>query len=93
MNAELKHKVSGRLSRIEGQVAGIRRMVESDRYCMDVLAQTNAVISALRAVEDLVMQNHLQTCVTDAIRGEDPEDQQQKLDELMDVIGKFRRRG
>jgi DNA-binding FrmR family transcriptional regulator len=58
-----------------------------------VLTQTSAVVSALRGVEDLVMKNHLQTCVTDAIRGDDPDDQQKKIEELMSVIGKFRKHG
>lgn len=93
MSEKLKGDVSRRLRRIEGQVAGIGRMVEDDRYCIDVLTQITAVVSALRGVEDLVMQNHLETCVSDAIFGDDAVDKQQKLDELMSVIGKFRRNG
>jgi CsoR family transcriptional regulator, copper-sensing transcriptional repressor len=93
MDQRQKEKVSARLRRIEGQVAGIRKMVEEDRYCVDILTQTSAVVSALRGVEDLVMQNHLNTCVVDAIRSEDETDKEQKLQEVMDVIGKFRRHG
>ena len=93
MDQRQKDKVSARLRRIEGQVAGIRKMVEEDRYCVDILTQTSAVVSALRGVEDLVMQNHLNTCVVDAIRSEDETDKEQKLQEVMDVIGKFRRHG
>jgi DNA-binding FrmR family transcriptional regulator len=93
MDQKQKEKVSARLRRIEGQIAGIRKMVEEDRYCVDILTQTSAVVSALRGVEDLVMQNHLNTCVVDAIRSEDDSEKQEKLDEVMDVIGKFRRHG
>ncbi|MFP4206858.1 MAG: metal-sensitive transcriptional regulator [Spirochaetaceae bacterium] len=93
MDEKQKQKVSSRLRRIEGQIAGIRKMVEEDRYCVDILTQTSAVVSALRGVEDLVMQNHLNTCVVDAIRSDDDSEKQQKLDEVMDVIGKFRRHG
>jgi DNA-binding FrmR family transcriptional regulator len=93
MDAQKKKKVSDRLTRIEGQIAGIRRMVNDDRYCIDILTQTSAAVSALRAVEDEVMQNHLNTCVVDAIRSRDEEDQQRKIHEVMDVIGKFRRHG
>ena len=93
MNDRLKTSVENRLKRIEGQIAGIRRMVAEDRYCVDTLTQTSAVVSALRGVEDLVMQNHLQTCVTDAIQGDDPTEKQEKIDELMSVIGKFRKHG
>jgi DNA-binding FrmR family transcriptional regulator len=93
MNERLKASVENRLRRIEGQIAGIRRMVAEDRYCVDILTQTSAIVSALRGVEDLVMQNHLQTCVTDAIQGNDPAEKQEKIDELMSVIGKFRKHG
>jgi DNA-binding FrmR family transcriptional regulator len=93
MTETVKKKASDRLRRIEGQIAGIRRMIDEDRYCVDVLTQTTAVVSALRGVEDLVMQNHLTTCVVDAIRSEDEGQQQEKISEVMTVIGKFRRHG
>ena len=93
MNQRLRTSVDNRLKRIEGQIAGIRRMISEDRYCVDVLTQTSAVVSALRGVEDLVMQNHLQTCVTDAIQGDDETQKREKIDELMAVIGKFRKHG
>ncbi|NBF41804.1 MAG: metal-sensing transcriptional repressor [Spirochaetes bacterium] len=93
MDETQKEKVAARLRRIEGQIGGIRKMIEDDRYCIDILTQTSAVVSALRGVEDLVMQNHLNTCVVDAIKSDDESEKQQKLDEVMDVIGKFRRHG
>jgi DNA-binding FrmR family transcriptional regulator len=93
MSETIKKKVAARLRRIEGQISGIRRMIDDDRYCVDVLTQTSAVVSALRGVEDLVMQNHLNTCVVDAIRSQDEAQQQEKIDEVMTVIGKFRRHG
>ena len=93
MNDRLKTSVDNRLSRIAGQIAGIRRMIAEDRYCVDVLTQTTAVVSALRGVEDLVMRNHITTCVTQAIRGDDADEQQEKVDELIAVIGKFRKHG
>lgn len=93
MDAQTKKSVANRLKRIEGQVAGIRRMVEEERYCVDVMTQVSAVVSALRGVEDLVMQSHLHTCVTDAIQGDDPVEKSQKIDELLSVIGKFRKHG
>ena len=93
MSDLIKKKTGDRLKRIEGQIAGIRRMVEEDRYCVDILTQTSAAVSALRGVEDVVMQNHLNTCVVDAIRNDDPTQQQEKIDEVMAVIGKFRKHG
>ncbi len=93
MDEKLKGSVEGRLRRIEGQIAGIRRMIAADRYCVDIMNQTSAVVAALRGVEDLVMQNHLQTCVTDAIQGDNPAEKSEKIDELMTVIGRFRKHG
>ncbi|MDT4763225.1 metal-sensitive transcriptional regulator [Sphaerochaeta sp. PS] len=91
MKQEVKDKIDPRLARIEGQIRGIRGMVQEDRYCVDILLQLSAVISALKRVEDLVMENHLNTCVTDALKSEDERESQQKIAELMDVMAKFRR--
>jgi len=88
---EVKDKVDPRLARIEGQVKGIRNMVQNDRYCVDILLQLSAVISALKKVEDMIMENHLNTCVADAMRSNDEGEQREKIKELMDVMAKFRR--
>jgi DNA-binding FrmR family transcriptional regulator len=88
-----KTKVANRLRRIQGQIGGIEKMIKEDRYCIDVLTQISAIVSALRGVEDLVMQNHLNTCVADAMRSEDPREQQEKVDEVLSVITKFRKHG
>ena len=88
---EQREKLRNRLRRIEGQIAGISRMIENDRYCVDILNQTSAVVSAIRNVENLVMENHLSTCVVDAIRSGDPEEQRLKTDEIMEVFGKYRK--
>jgi CsoR family transcriptional regulator, copper-sensing transcriptional repressor len=88
-----KEQVANRLRRIEGQVGGIARMIEEDRYCMDILNQTAAVVSALRKVESIVMENHLNTCVADAMRSNDPDQQREKTAEVMDIIGKYRKTG
>ena len=88
---QLKTRLSARLRRIEGQVAGIRRMIEEDRYCIDILNQTSAVVSALRRVEDGVMENHLNTCVSEAMRSDDPAEKIEKTTEIMDVISRLRR--
>ncbi len=93
MNEAQKKAVRERLNRIEGQVRGIRKMVEEDRYCMDILAQTRSVVAALRATEDRIMENHLQTCVVNAIRSDDAGEQKQKLDEVMSVLTQYRKHG
>ena len=93
MNDQQRDKALSRLRRIEGQIRGIQRMVEQDRYCVDILTQTSAVIAALHGVEDLVMETHLNTCVADAMKSEDLQQKTEKIDEMMTVISKFRKHG
>ena len=66
-------------------------MVENGRYCVDILLQLSAVISALKKVEDLVMENHLNTCVVDAFQSDDESQRSEKIREVMDVMATFRR--
>ena len=88
-----KANITTRLKRIAGQVNGIERMVTEDRYCMDIVTQMTAIVAALRTVEDIVLENHLNTCVANAIRSKEARDQQEKIGEVMGVIGKLRKRG
>lgn len=89
MDEKTKAGVLGRLRRIEGQVAGLRRMVEADQYCVDVLLQLSAVQGALGRVAQLVLGSHLETCVLDAFASGAERQRRQKLEELMDVFGRF----
>lgn len=82
-------KVIDRLKRIEGQVRGIRRMIEEERYCVDILTQTMAVRSALRAVEQLVLEDHADACLEHAIAAQDPDDQRRKFRELIGIINRY----
>jgi CsoR family transcriptional regulator, copper-sensing transcriptional repressor len=77
-----------RLRRIEGQVRGIQRMIEEERYCIDILTQLQAVRAALRKVEDEVLKDHVEHCVHNAIRGGSPTEQIEKVDELFRVLEK-----
>lgn len=80
-----------RLNRIAGQVRGISRMIEEERYCIDVLQQLQAVKSALARVEDAVLKDHAATCVESAIASGNEREQRQKFGELVDLISKSRR--
>ncbi len=77
-----------RLGRIEGQVRGLARMVEGDRYCIDIVTQISAVRAALRRVEEEILREHVAHCVEHAIASGDKADQRQKVAELMDVMGR-----
>ena len=86
MTDEVRRDVLLRLRKISGQVQGINKMVEDDRYCVDVLQQLSAVSSAVESVSKVVVRNYLERCVTDAINGGDP----LIYDELMRVVFKHR---
>ncbi|MBB6308135.1 metal-sensitive transcriptional regulator [Xanthobacter tagetidis] len=86
MHSPDKDRVLKRLARIEGQTRGLSRMVEEDRYCIDVITQIAAVRAALKKVEEEVLRQHVAHCVEHAIRSGDAEDQRRKVAELMDVI-------
>lgn len=91
MRAKAKEESRKRLARIEGQVRGIARMVEGDRYCIDVVHQIQAARAALGAVEGIVMDDHLSTCVEHALLSDDLDDRRAKVEELVTVFGGRRR--
>jgi CsoR family transcriptional regulator, copper-sensing transcriptional repressor len=80
-----------RLGKIEGQVRGISRMVEENRYCIDIITQIAAVRAALRRVEEAVLKDHISHCVHHAITSGDAAEQRKKVAELMDVIERSNR--
>lgn len=86
MKSETKAARLKRLSRIEGQVRGLSRMVEEDRYCIDLITQIAAVRAALARVEQEVLRDHIGHCVEHAIATGNKEEQRQKIAELMDVL-------
>ena len=90
VDADIKDRNLKRLRRIEGQVRGLQRMVEEDRYCADIMTQISSVQEALRSVGRELMRNHLKHCATTAIRtGSD--DAEQMYDELVDMMFKHSR--
>jgi len=91
LDEKRKKLVRDRLSRVQGQIGGVMKMVEGDRYCVDILNQTSAIVSAIRNVENIVLENHLNTCVADAMRSNDPDEQNEKTAEVMNIIGTYRR--
>ena len=88
MQVKAKTSALKRLKRIEGQVRGLARMVETDRYCIDIVTQISAVRAALRRVEEEVLRDHVSHCVEHAITSGNKADQREKIAELMAVIGR-----
>ena len=91
MTSDTKSACLKRLSRIEGQVRGLARMVEDDRYCIDVVTQISAVRAALRKLEEEVLRDHVAHCVEHAIASGDAVEQRAKVAELMDVLARSSR--
>ena len=88
MQDDTKSSCLKRLSRIEGQVRGLSRMVEEGRYCIDIVTQISAARAALRRVEQEVMRDHVHHCVKHAMTSGDKAEQAKKIDELMEVLGR-----
>jgi CsoR family transcriptional regulator, copper-sensing transcriptional repressor len=82
-------KLLTRLKRIEGQVRGVARMIEEDRYCIDVLNQIQAIKAALRRVEEEVLKEHAAYCVANAIKSGNVKDQSRKFTELVELLGRY----
>jgi DNA-binding FrmR family transcriptional regulator len=91
MNPHDRKSQLSRLGRIEGQVRGVARMIEEDRYCIDVLTQIRALKAALDKVEQEVLSHHLQHCVADAFAAGDERQRRSKVDELIKVLDRSRR--
>ncbi|MBS0298240.1 MAG: metal-sensitive transcriptional regulator [Proteobacteria bacterium] len=91
MKRENKSSLLNRLSRVEGQVRGISKMVEEDRYCIDVLTQLQAVRAALARVETEMLRDHLSHCIEGAIVSGDADEQRKKAGELIELLGRTAR--
>jgi CsoR family transcriptional regulator, copper-sensing transcriptional repressor len=88
MRKEAKTSCLRRLNRIEGQVRGLARMVEEDRYCIDLITQIAAVRAALRRAEDEILEDHVAHCVEHAIASGNKREQRRKVNELMAVLSR-----
>lgn len=83
----MKHESAlRRLKTVEGHIRGIQRMIEEDVYCIDVIRQIQAVQGALNKVSSIVLEEHLNSCVITAVRGEDPSERERVLEEIIDVF-------
>ncbi len=83
---EHKPHVQQRLKTIEGHIRGVQRMVDEGTYCIDLINQIRAIRQALHKVESMILENHLNTCVTTAIRSEQPDERERVLRELLQVF-------
>ncbi len=80
-----------RLRRIEGQIRGIQKMIEEKRYCVDILTQLTSIVGAIKSVEENILERHLKGCVHQSFIKGSKEDKARKINEVVDVLKKFRR--
>ncbi len=90
INESIGKECLARLNRIEGQIKGIEKMIKERRYCVDVVMQIGAAEAALHKVSEIILKNHLETCVTDAFRSSDEAERKRKVGELMEIYTKIR---
>ena len=88
-----KKRLISRLRRIEGQAGALVRMVEADKYCIDILQQISAVQGALAQSSKMLVRSHLQTCVVDAFQSDEAEDHERMITELVNLFGRINRAG
>ena len=79
-----------RLNRIEGQIRGIKNMIQEERYCIDILTQLSSIVGAIKSVEKNILERHLKGCVITSFAKEDTGERAKKIDEVIDVLRKFR---
>ncbi|MDX1624740.1 MAG: metal-sensitive transcriptional regulator [Gemmatimonadota bacterium] len=88
-----KETLKNRLRRIEGQVRGLQKMLDEERYCVEILTQIDAASAALARVQDRILESHINHCVADALEeGAELSERREKVDEIVDLLKKFRRR-
>ena len=87
MKPDTRTNATRRLSRIEGQVRGVAKMVNEDRYCVDIVRQVQAIKAALSSLETVMLDDHLENCVESALKGNSLKARREKVEELVAVLG------
>ena len=88
---EEKSKLKNRLRRVAGQVDALQRMIDDDEYCVDILMQISAATGALNKVGEVILEEHLKSCVRDAIENGNEKDREKKLEELIAIFRKYKK--
>lgn len=86
MAPETRDKTLNRIARIEGQVRGVAKMIDEDRYCIDVIRQVQAIKAALTGLEGVILDDHIGSCVDHALKSDDIDDRRAKVDELVAIL-------
>jgi len=89
MKKSFNKKIKNRINYISGHLDGIKKMIESNKYCIDIIKQNEAVIAALQKLNQIILENHLDTCVTEAIKGSNEKERKKKIGELLEIFKKL----
>ncbi|NVM19921.1 MAG: metal-sensitive transcriptional regulator [Candidatus Lokiarchaeota archaeon] len=83
-----KKQILNRMNYLIGHLEGVKKMISEEKYCIDIIQQNEAVIAALKKVNQIILKNHLNTCVTEAIRGKNEKERKKKIRELLEIFKK-----
>ena len=86
MVSKFKKQILNRMNYVSGHFDGIKKMLKDDKYCLDIIKQNEAVAAAIKKINRLILENHLNTCVTEAIQGRDPKERKKKIKELLKIF-------
>ena len=86
MKKSFKKRTIDRMSYISGHLEGIKKMLRNDKYCIDIIKQNEAVVAAIKKVNQVILENHLNTCVAEAIKSKNKKEQKKKIKELLEIF-------
>lgn len=86
MNQEKKKQILKRMNYLSGHLEGVKKMIEKDKYCIDIIEQNRGVMSALCKVNEIILENHLNMCVTEAIEGKNEKEKEKKVEEIIKLF-------
>jgi len=86
MKKSFKKQILDRMSYLSGHLGGIKKMIKDDKYCIDIIKQNEAVIAAIKKLNQIILENHLNTCVTKAIKGKSEKERKKKIKELLEIF-------
>ena len=88
MKKSIKKQILNRMNYLSGHLEGIKKMIKDEKYCIDIIKQNEAVIAALKKVNEMVLENHLNTCVAEAIKGKSQKERKKKIKEILEIFKK-----
>lgn len=89
MKKDIKKEILNRMNYLSGHLEGIKKMIKDDKYCIEIIKQNEAVMAAIKKVNQMILENHLNACVTEAIKGKNEKEREKKIKELLTIYKNF----